>query len=136
MLGLILALTGTDIYTGARRFTFGSRELLDGLEFVAIAVGLFGISEVMRNLEHSNVVSGSIAKVGKIMPTREDFRRMVAPILRGTAIGSFLGVLPGGGALLSSFVSYNVEKNVSPNKAEFGHGARGRQQVATRCCWC
>jgi len=123
ILGLLLSLTGTDIYTGARRFTFGSRELLDGLDFVAIAMGLFGITEVLRNLEKSNLVAGSIAKVGRIMPSMSDFKRMIAPMIRGTAIGSMLGILPGGGALLSSFVAYNVEKKVSPNSKEFGHGA-------------
>src|SRR5690606_13083782 len=102
---------GTDIYTGARRFTFGTPELLDGLDVVAIAVGLFGVTEVMRNLEKSNVVRGTIAKIGRIWPSRADLKRMIAPMLRGTTIGSLLGILPGGGALLSSFVAYNIEKN-------------------------
>ncbi|WEX08095.1 tripartite tricarboxylate transporter permease [Chelativorans sp. AA-79] len=123
VLGLLLGLTGTDIYTGARRFTFGTRELLDGLDFVAIAVGLFGISEIMRNLEHSNTRTATIARIGRIIPSKDDLKRMVAPMVRGTVIGSFLGILPGGGALLSSFVAYNIEKNVSPNAKEFGHGA-------------
>ena len=122
-LGLMLGLTGTDVYTGAARFTFGIREMLDGLEFVAIAVGLFGVSEIMRNLEQDGSAQGRVAKVGKLMPTREDFKRMIAPMIRGTAIGSFLGVLPGGGALLSSFVAYTVEKKVSPHGREMGHGA-------------
>ncbi|MBS7699987.1 MULTISPECIES: tripartite tricarboxylate transporter permease [unclassified Chelatococcus] len=122
-LGLMLGLTGTDVYTGAARFTFGIHEMLDGLEFVAIAVGLFGISEIMRNLEQDGGAQGRVAMVGKLMPTREDFRRMIAPMVRGTAIGSFLGVLPGGGALLSSFVAYTVEKKVSPHGAEMGRGA-------------
>ncbi|MBE7734258.1 tripartite tricarboxylate transporter permease [Devosia faecipullorum] len=122
-LGLLLGLTGTDIYTGAARFTFGVRQMLDGLEFVAIAVGLFGISEIMRNLEQRDGSTGSVAKVMRLMPTREDFKRMIAPMVRGTAIGSMLGVLPGGGALLSSFVAYTVEKKVSPHGKEMGHGA-------------
>ena len=122
-LGLMLGLTGTDVYTGAARFTFGVRELLDGLQFVAIAVGLFGISEIMRNLEHPDGAPASLAPVGRLMPTREELRRMVAPMVRGTAIGSFLGVLPGGGALLSSFVAYTVEKKVSRHASEIGHGA-------------
>jgi putative tricarboxylic transport membrane protein len=122
-LGLLLGLTGTDIYTGVARFTYGVTELLDGLQFVAVAVGLFGISEIMRNLEGGGGIQGSVARVGRLWPTREDFRRMIAPMLRGTAIGSFLGVLPGGGALLSSFVAYTVEKKVSPHGKEMGHGA-------------
>ena len=122
-LGLMLGLTGTDIYTGYPRFTFGLTELLDGLQFVAVAVGLFGVSEIIRNLENPDGSVGSVAKVGRPWPTREDFKRMVAPMLRGTAIGSFLGVLPGGGALLSSFVAYTVEKKVSKYGHEMGHGA-------------
>jgi len=122
-LGLLLSLTGTDIYTGASRFTFGVRDLYDGLEFVAIAVGLFGVSEIIRNLEGTTQIKAAVAKVGRLLPTKEDWKRMVAPILRGTAIGSFLGVLPGGGALLSSFVAYTVEKKVSRHGHEFGDGA-------------
>jgi len=122
-LGLMLGLTGTDVYTGAARFTFGIRQMLDGLEFVALAVGLFGISEIIRNLEQNGGVVGSVVKVGRLMPTRADLRRMIAPMVRGTAIGSFLGVLPGGGALLSSFVAYTVEKRVSRHGSEMGHGA-------------
>lgn len=122
-LGLLLGLTGTDIYTGAPRFTFGYIELLDGIDFVAIAVGVYGIGEILRNLEAGDATSKVIAKVTNLWPTRNDLKRIVAPAIRGTFIGSFLGVLPGGGALLSSFVAYNVEKKTSPNAAEFGKGA-------------
>jgi TctA family transporter len=122
-LGLLLGLTGTDIYTGAPRFTFGFTELLDGLDFVAIAVGIYGIGEILRNLEGSDGTPQVIAKVTNLWPSRDDLKRMVAPIIRGTAIGSLLGVLPGGGALLSSFVAYNVEKKSSRNAHEFGKGA-------------
>ena len=122
-LGLLLGLTGTDIYTGAARFTYGYTELLDGLDFVAIAVGIYGIGEILRNLESRDGTPQVIAKVTNLWPSRSDLKRMIAPIIRGTAIGSFLGVLPGGGALLSSFVAYNVEKKSSPNSAEFGKGA-------------
>ncbi|MFO1085267.1 MAG: tripartite tricarboxylate transporter permease [Reyranellaceae bacterium] len=122
-LGLLLGLTGTDIYTGTQRFTFGSAELYDGFDFVAIAVGVFGIGEILRNLESADVRKAIVTEVGSLMPTRGDFRRMVGPAVRGTAIGSFLGILPGGGALLSSFVAYNIEKKVSPHSAEFGKGA-------------
>ena len=122
-LGLLLGLTGTDIYTGAPRFTFGSYELLDGIDFVALAVGVFGIAEILRNLQSNISQESSIRKVTNLWPSREDFLRMIVPALRGTAIGSFLGILPGGGTILSSFVAYNVEKKVSRNSAEFGHGA-------------
>ncbi len=122
-LGLLLGLTGTDIYTGSARFTFGRPELLGGLDFVAIAVGIYGIGEILRNLESREHVKAVVAKVTNLWPSRSDLKRMIAPAIRGTAIGSLLGVLPGGGALLSSFVAYNVEKRTSPNAAEFGHGA-------------
>ncbi len=122
-LGLLIGLTGTDIYTAVPRFTFGQQELVDGIDFVAIAVGIFGIGEILRNLERSGGREAGVAKVTSIMPSRDELRRIVAPSMRGTAIGAFLGILPGGGALLSSFVAYNVEKKVSSNAAEFGNGA-------------
>jgi putative tricarboxylic transport membrane protein len=121
--GLLLGLTGVDLYTNLPRFTFGSADLLDGLNFVVIAVGVFGISEIIRNLQAHDGIPPKLAQVGRIWPRLDDFKRMIAPTLRGTAIGSAIGILPGGGAMLSSFIAYNVEKRVSPNGAEFGHGA-------------
>ena len=124
VLGLLLGLVGTDIYTGAARFTMGSLEMSDGIDFVAVAVGLFGLAEILRNLEdESDQRSVITTKLRGLWPTRDDFKRMVGPVLRGTAIGSILGILPGGGALLSSFAAYTLEKKVSKNSAEFGHGA-------------
>lgn len=122
-LGLLIGLTGTDLYTAATRFTFGRVELVDGIDFVAIAVGLFGVSEILRNLEGGS--SQEAVKVGfrSIWPSREDLKRIIAPIGRGTLVGSFLGILPGGGATLSSFIAYTLEKRVSPRRAEFGKGA-------------
>ncbi len=122
-LGLLLGLVGTDIYTGTPRFTLGIREYSDGLNFVALAVGVFGIAEILRNLESEKTREVLMAKVTDLMPTREDFRQMVAPVLRGTAIGSALGVLPGGGAILAAFASYTVEKRLSDRPEEFGRGA-------------
>ncbi|WP_028034311.1 tripartite tricarboxylate transporter permease [Chelativorans sp. J32] len=121
--GLLVGLTGTDIYTGAPRFTFGQFELLDGISFVALAVGIYGIGEILRNLEGKEGSAPVIAKVKSLWPSVDDLKRMIAPAVRGTAIGSLLGVLPGGGALLSSFVAYNLEKKTSKNSAEFGKGA-------------
>ncbi len=121
--GLLLGLTGTDVYTGQERFTFDTTELLDGYDFVAIAVGVFGIGEILRNLESGNVRGSIVSNVAGLWPSKSDWKRMIAPSIRGTIIGSFLGILPGGGALLSSFVAYNVEKNVSKHRAEFGKGA-------------
>ncbi|RUX91097.1 tripartite tricarboxylate transporter permease, partial [Mesorhizobium sp. M7A.F.Ca.CA.004.04.1.1] len=123
VLGLLLGIVGTDIYTGTPRFTLGIREYADGLNFVAVAVGVFGVAEILRNLENEDERSVMIRKVTGLMPTREDFRRMAAPIVRGTIIGSALGILPGGGAILAAFASYTVEKRVSKNPQEFGKGA-------------
>jgi putative tricarboxylic transport membrane protein len=123
VLGLILGLVGTDIYTGAPRFTFGITEYADGLSFVALAVGVFGIAEILRNLEGEQDRSVLGTKLGGLFPSREDLKRMVAPMVRGTAIGSVLGILPGGGAVLASFASYTVEKRLSDRPQEFGQGA-------------
>ena len=123
VLGLLLGLVGTDIYTGTPRFTLGIREYADGLNFVAVAVGVFGIAEILRNLENEHERSVLIRSVSGLMPTRDDFKRMAAPIVRGTAIGSALGILPGGGAILAAFASYTVEKRLSDRPEEFGKGA-------------
>jgi TctA family transporter len=123
-LGLLLGLVGTDIYTGAPRFTLGLPELADGLSFVGLAVGIFGISEILRNLEGGEgdrTVLGT--SLGGLWPSRADLRAMVAPMIRGTALGSALGVLPGGGAILAAFGSYTIEKRLSANPGEFGRGA-------------
>ncbi|MFG1215430.1 tripartite tricarboxylate transporter permease [Xanthobacter flavus] len=123
VLGLILGLSGQDIYTGTPRFTFDLPELSDGFDFVALAMGMFGISEIIRNLEDEHQRSLVAAKVKSLMLTKEEFKRIIAPVLRGTVIGSFLGILPGGGAMLSSFASYSIEKKISKNPREFGRGA-------------
>ncbi|OLP54818.1 hypothetical protein BJF92_13495 [Rhizobium rhizosphaerae] len=122
-LGLLLGLVGTDIYTGTPRFTLGITEYADGLNFVALAVGVFGIAEILRNLEGEVSRTVLMKKVTGLMPTRDDFRQMVGPVLRGTGIGSALGILPGGGAILAAFASYTVEKKLSKRPEEFGHGA-------------
>ncbi|MEP9351658.1 tripartite tricarboxylate transporter permease [Xanthobacter sp. KR7-225] len=123
VLGLLLGLSGQDIYTGTPRFTFDVPELADGFDFVAIAMGMFGIGEIIRNLEDEHTRSLVAAKVKSLMLTKEDFKAIIAPVLRGTILGSFLGILPGGGAMLSSFASYSVEKKLSKNPQEFGRGA-------------
>jgi TctA family transporter len=124
VLGLLLGLVGTDIYTGDPRFTLGRPELADGLSFVGLAVGIFGIAEILRNLEGGEADRTVLGqKLGALWPSRGDLRRMVAPMLRGTALGSALGVLPGGGAVLASFGSYTIEKRLSKTPEEFGKGA-------------
>jgi TctA family transporter len=123
LLGLLLGLIGTDVNSGAQRYTFGLPELADGIGFVIVAMGMFGIGEIIANLEHEATRDVSIKKVEGLWPTREDFKRIVAPTLRGTALGSLLGILPGGGAALAAFGAYALEKKVSRNKHEFGKGA-------------
>ncbi|MDI4656731.1 tripartite tricarboxylate transporter permease [Xanthobacter autotrophicus] len=123
VLGLLLGLSGQDIYTGAPRFTFDLPELSDGFDFVALAMGMFGISEIIRNLEDEHQRSLVAAKVKSLMLTKDEFKRIIGPVLRGTALGSFLGILPGGGAMLSSFASYSIEKKISKTPREFGRGA-------------
>jgi TctA family transporter len=121
--GLIVATVGTDLYTGTSRFTLGFPELYDGMSVVAIAVGTFGIAEIMRQLtlRHQGIFSS--AEIGRVWPSRKDFRDSAGPIARGSLIGAVLGILPGGGALLASFASYATEKKLSATPERFGHGA-------------
>jgi putative tricarboxylic transport membrane protein len=123
LLGLILGLVGTDVNTAYLRFTFDVSELADGIGFVIVAMGVFGIGEIMLNLEQSTTRNLLVTKISGLMPTREDVKRIIGPILRGSAIGSLLGILPGGGALLASFAAYSFEKKISKHAAEFGTGA-------------
>jgi putative tricarboxylic transport membrane protein len=123
VLGLLLGLVGTDIYTGAPRFTLGFPELYDGLNFVAVAVGVFGIAEILRNLETEQDREVAIQRVTNILPSWSDLKAMALPIVRGTVLGSALGILPGGGAILSSFAAYTVEKKLSKTPERFGKGA-------------
>mgnify|MGYP006144730811 FL=1 len=125
VLGLLLGLVGTDVNSGVARYSFDIPELTDGISFLAIAMGLFGYGEIISNLsrpeEHREVFTG---KVEGIMPTKEDFKNMLPAVLRGTALGSALGILPGGGALLSAFTAYTLEKKIKlkPGEVPFGQG--------------
>jgi TctA family transporter len=124
ILGLLLGLVGTDGQTAAQRFTFDITELSDGIDFAVLAIGLFGVGEVIANLtrgEESRSVMSE--KITRLWPTREDFRLAWPAVLRGTALGSILGVLPGGGATLSSFAAYVLEKKVAREPSRFGRGA-------------
>jgi TctA family transporter len=121
-LGLLLGLVGTDLNSGQQRYTFGIPELSDGIGFVILAMGLFGLAEIITNLEKTEKREIS-AVVGKLMPNREEFRRSVPAVMRGTVLGSLLGILPGGGALLASFAAYTFEKKVSKTPERFGKGA-------------
>jgi len=123
LFGMMLGMIGTDVNSGAARFTFGSPDLLDGLDFVVVATGVFGLGDILANLENERNREASAAAISSLFPTREDRRRMVAPILRGTGLGVLLGVLPGAGVLLASFSAYALEKKVSRHPEEFGSGA-------------
>lgn len=123
VLGLLLGLIGTDVNSGTARYSFDIPELTDGIGFVAIAMGVFGFAEIMNNLEQKEKRETFLDKVTTLWPSKEDFKRMVPSILRGTGIGSILGVLPGGGAALAAFAAYSVEKKTSKYSAEFGKGA-------------
>ncbi|MGB3501197.1 MAG: tripartite tricarboxylate transporter permease [Mesorhizobium sp.] len=123
VLGVMLGLVGSDTISGDVRFAFGIPELYEGFNFVAVAVGLFGVAEILRNLENERGRDTNIAKVGSLYPSRTEWKQMAWPSVRGTALGSALGVLPGGGAILASFASYTMEKKVSKNPKEFGQGA-------------
>jgi putative tricarboxylic transport membrane protein len=123
VLGLLLGLLGTDVNSGAARFTFDLPQLADGIGFVIVAMGMFGLGEIVRNLENEATRSVMVTKIKGLMPTREDFKRIWAPILRGTALGSMLGILPGSGSILGSFASYSLEKKISKDPSRFGKGA-------------
>jgi putative tricarboxylic transport membrane protein len=123
ILGLLLGLVGADVNSGLARFTFGITPLHDGIDFVCVAMGLFGFAEVIENLGPSKRSRASARSIKNMWPSREEFKRMIAPVLRGTGLGSALGVLPGGGATIASFASYALEKKISRHSAEFGQGA-------------
>lgn len=125
VLGLLLGLIGTDVNSGVARFSFDIPELTDGIGFIVIAMGVFGYGEIISNLgKHESEREVFTSKVTGLFPTKEDFKRMAPAILRGTALGSMLGILPGGGALLSSFAAYTIEKKtkLQPGEVPFGKG--------------
>jgi putative tricarboxylic transport membrane protein len=127
ILGLLLGLIGTDVTSGVERFTFGVPELADGLDFVVIAMGVFGIGEIVANLErpeeHRETFATSAKSLGVWRLSREDFRRAWPASVRGTLLGSALGILPGGGATLGAFSSYMMEKKLAKDPKRFGKGA-------------
>jgi putative tricarboxylic transport membrane protein len=123
IVGLLLGIVGTDVNSGTPRYTFDMPELADGINFVVVAMGMFGIGEIISNLQHEETRTLTLKKVTGLWPSKEDFKRCIAPVLRGTVLGSALGILPGGGAMLASFAAYSLEKKVSKNSANFGKGA-------------
>ena len=121
--GLLLGIVGTDVNSGVARYSFDLPELIDGINFVVVAMGVFGLGEIICNLETETERSLMVKKVSGLMLDRNDFKAIAKPVLRGTLLGSILGILPGGGAMLSSFAAYAMEKKVSKNAANFGKGA-------------
>ena len=123
VLGLLLGLVGTDVNSGVARFSFEIPELADGINFAAVAMGVFGFAEIIANLEQKDKREVFTSKVGRLMPSKAEFKYAYPAVLRGTALGSVLGVLPGGGALLSAFAAYTLEKKITRNAdPPFGKG--------------
>jgi putative tricarboxylic transport membrane protein len=121
--GLIVGTMGLDNISGLARFSFNIPELLDGVGLVPVVMGLFGISEVLLNIEMKTRREVFTTKVKGLLPNLQDWARSIGSILRGTVLGFFLGILPGGGAVIASFVSYAIEKRISKHPEEFGKGA-------------
>jgi putative tricarboxylic transport membrane protein len=123
VLGLLLGCIGLDPLSGAVRFAFGVPDLMSNLDFVTLAMGLFGVGEILVSLEDSGAASILTTHITNVFPTMVDLARSGWAMVRGSVIGFFIGILPGGGAVLASLVSYAVEKRVSKHPEEFGHGA-------------
>jgi putative tricarboxylic transport membrane protein len=123
VLGLLLGTVGIDVVTGAFRMTMGVPELADGIGIVPVAMGLFGMGEIMANLERKQLVGVVEERIEHLWPSKDDFQRCWPAVVRGTALGSLLGLLPGGGATLASFAAYAVEKKISSDPSRFGKGA-------------
>ena len=121
--GFLLAYVGIDMLTGRARFTFGLSGLMDGVGILPIAMGLFGVAEVLENMDASGQISVFKTKLGNLYPTRQDWKDSWKPITRGSLLGFFVGIIPGGSATLASFVSYATEKRCSKHPDRFGHGA-------------
>lgn len=121
--GLVLSAVGQDVVTGEARYTFGVPNLADGISIVTISMGIFGLGEVFYNLERLTQQKVQHVPVRNLMPTREDWRASAGPIARGSVLGFLVGLLPGGGATLASFVSYALEKRIAADPSRFGRGA-------------
>ncbi|MBY6263102.1 tripartite tricarboxylate transporter permease [Azospirillum sp. 412522] len=123
LIGLLLSMVGTDVNSGQMRFTFDIPQLYDGLDFVPLAMGLFGLADIIINLEETEGRGIEPSPIHRLWPTWADFKEAWPAAVRGTALGAFLGILPGGGATLSAFSSYALEKKVARDPAAFGKGA-------------
>jgi len=123
VLGVCLGLVGTDVSTGVQRFTFGSPTLMEGIDFVTLALGIMGVTEIILNLARREATTEVISKIESLWPSREEAKASVGPVVRGTLIGSVLGLLPGGGGVLASYASYTMEKKLARDPRRFGNGA-------------
>src|SRR6266851_2282801 len=123
LLGLLLSTIGTDLETGAERLTFGLGALTSGIDFAVLAMGVIGFAEVLKNLEVPETRDLEKVPIGRLLPGREDLKRSAGPILRGTLLGTALGILPGNGAVLGPFASYALEKKLAKDPSRFGRGA-------------
>ncbi|MFG0213848.1 tripartite tricarboxylate transporter permease [Brevibacillus porteri] len=121
--GLLIATIGLDNVSGVARFTFDMPELYSGLEFLTIAVGVFALGEVFKTILERDINEGEIAKISRILPTKQDLKESAGPILRGSLVGFFKGIVPGSGATLASFLAYLLEKKISKTPEKFGKGA-------------
>jgi len=122
-MGLLLGIVGTDVNTGMPRFSFGITELTDGIGFVVVAVGVFAVGEIINNLGETTERQVFTSAIKSLMPTREDIKASIGPILRGTGLGAFFGILPGTGPAVASLSSYMVEKKLAADPSRFGRGA-------------
>ena len=121
--GLLLATVGQDLETGEERLTLGISELSDGIDFAVLAMGVFGIAEILRNLENPEARAVVRGHIGRLLPSLADLRKAFGPIVRATGLGSVLGILPGNGAVLAPFASYTLEKKLAKDPSRFGQGA-------------
>ncbi|MSQ53449.1 MAG: tripartite tricarboxylate transporter permease [Betaproteobacteria bacterium] len=124
LIGLLLGLVGTDVNSGLTRYTFGISEIWDGIDFLPLVIGLFGIVEIIRNLEQHSLHRTPVStRIRDLWPSKKDFLESYPAVLRGTLLGSLLGILPGGGAVLAAFASYTLEKKIAKDPSRFGKGA-------------
>ena len=123
LVGVLLSTVGRDLVTGDERLTFGWSEIDDGIDFAVVGMGVFGFAEILRNLEMPEARDVVRQRIGRLLPTRDEFRQSLMPILRGTGVGAFLGLLPGNGAVLAPFAVYTIEKKIADDPSRFGEGA-------------
>ena len=123
LVGLLLGIVGTDVNSGIARYSFGISELSDGIGFVSVAMGMFGFGEIIANLEQGEEREVNTSKVGSLMPSWTDLKMSFGPIVRGTALGTIFGILPGSHTVIASFSSYTLEKKLAKDPSRFGKGA-------------